>query len=391
VNLIWIMPAKGDVMRIVIIGAGVLGASTAFHLAGMGERVTIIDASLEGRATAAGAGIICPWVSAVDDPFFYRLYAKGGDYYPQLIAELADLGETETGYRQSGAMLVSGDAAQLDWLEHLARERSEPAMGEVSRISSKEAQALFPPLRAGLGGVFISGGGRVDGRSLTACLLRAAESRGAAILQGHAAVAAEAARVVGVDLAGERIPADCVVVTAGAWTDPVLRPLGLGLAVEPQRGQIVHLRLEGARTQDWPVILPPSSHYIVPFNSGRIVAGATRETGSGFDYRVTAAGQAEVLAEALGIAPGLGAATILETRVGFRPAAAEVRPVLGWMRDKAGLAVGTGLGAGGLTMGPFAGRVLAELVTGRPLSIDLAAFDPARLGTRGPEEPSRLR
>ena len=50
-------------MRIVIIGAGVLGASTAFHLAGMGARVTVVDANLEGRATAAGAGIICPWVS----------------------------------------------------------------------------------------------------------------------------------------------------------------------------------------------------------------------------------------------------------------------------------------------------------------------------------------
>jgi D-amino-acid dehydrogenase len=94
-NLIWIMPAKGGVMRIVIIGAGVLGASTAFHLAGMDAQVTIIDANLEGRATAAGAGIICPWVSGVGDPVFYRLYAKGGDYYPQLIADLADVGETE--------------------------------------------------------------------------------------------------------------------------------------------------------------------------------------------------------------------------------------------------------------------------------------------------------
>ncbi len=193
-------------------------------------------------------------------------------------------------------------------------------MGDVSRLSAKEAQALFPPLRAGLGGIFISGGGRVDGRSLTACLLRAAGSRGATILQGHAAVAVEAERVVGVDVAGERIPADCVVVTAGAWIGPGAAGVGPRLAVEPQRGQIVHLRLEGARTEDWPVILPPGSHYIVPFDSGRIVAGATRETGSGFDYRITAAGQAEVLAEALGIAPGLGVATVLETRVGFRPA-----------------------------------------------------------------------
>ncbi len=378
-------------MRIAIIGAGVLGASTAFHLAGVGAQVTIVDANLEGRATAAGAGIICPWVSGVDDPLFYRLYAAGGDYYPRLIADLADAGETETGYRRAGAMMVSGDIAQLDWLERMAGQRVEPAMGDVSRLSAKEAQALFPPLRAGLGGIFISGGGRVDGRSLTACLLRAAGYRGATILQGHAAVAVEAERVVGVDVAGERIPADCVVVAAGAWTDPVLRVLGLSLAVEPQRGQIVHLRLEGTRTEDWPVILPPGSHYIVPFDGGRIVAGATRETGSGFDYRITAAGQAEVLAEALGIAPGLGVATLLETRVGFRPAGVEVRPLLGWVRGIEGLAAGTGLGAAGLTIGPFAGRLLAELVTGRPQSIDLGAFGPMRHAVWGPGDPALLR
>jgi D-amino-acid dehydrogenase len=378
-------------MRIVIIGAGVLGSSTAFYLTGMGSRVTIVDANMEGRATAAGAGIICPWVSGVDDPIFYRLYAKGGDYYPLLIADLAAAGETETGYRRSGAMLVSGDTAQLDWLERMAGQRAEPAMGDVSRLSAKEAQALFPPLRAGLGGIFISGGGRVDGRSLTASLLRAAGSRGATILQGHAAVAVDADRVVGVDVAGERIPADCVVVTAGAWTDPVLRVLGLGLAVEPQRGQIVYLRLEGTRTEDWPVILPPSSHYIVPFDGGRIVAGATRETGSGFDYRITAAGQAEVLAEALGIAPGLGVAAVLETRVGFRPTGPEVRPLLGWVRGIEGLAAGTGLGAAGLTIGPFAGRLLAELVSRQAPSLDLGAFDPMRHAVWDPGDPALLR
>jgi D-amino-acid dehydrogenase len=174
-----------------------------------------------------------------------------------------------------------------------------------------------------------------------------------------------------------------VVVTAGAWTDPVLRVLGLGVPVEPQRGQIVHMRLEGIQTEDWPVILPPGSHYLVPFDGGRVVAGATRETGAGFDCRITAAGQAEVLAEALNIAPGLGVATLLETRVGFRPAGDEVRPCLGWVRGVEGLAVGTGLGAAGLTIGPFAGQLLADLVTRRPQSMDLGAFDPMRhMGSR---------
>jgi D-amino-acid dehydrogenase len=365
-------------MAIVIIGAGVLGASTAFHLAQAGESVIVIDAHLDGRATAAGAGIICPWISGVEDQAFYRLYASGGEYYPDLIMALAKAGETDLGYRRVGTLLVSNDRRELALLERMARQRASAVMGEVTSLSSDETRGLFPPLRPDFSGVHIAGGGRVDGRRLATGLLRAAESLGAKIMQGHAELAAEAQRVVGVDVDGERIPADRVIVTAGAWADQVLRPLGLDLQVEPQRGQIVHLQLDGVETQDWPVVLPPGSHYLVPFGSGRIVAGATRESGVGFDYRVTAAGQAEVLSEALRIAPGLGEARLVETRVGFRPTGIAVRPLLGWLPEIEGLAVGNGLGAAGLTIGPLAGRLLADLVTGQPSPMDLSPFDPAR-------------
>jgi D-amino-acid dehydrogenase len=226
--------------------------------------------------------------------------------------------------------------------------------------------------------VHVAGGARVDGRRLAAALLRAAGCLGATVMRGHAMPVAEAGRVVGVDVGGERVAADRVIVTAGAWADQVLRPLGVRLPVQPQRGQIVHLQLDTPDTGGWPVILPPGTHYIVPFDGGRIVAGATRETGTGFDYRVTAAGQAEVLSEALRIAPGLAAAALIETRVGFRPVGAEIRPLLGWVRGIEGLAVGNGLGAAGLTIGPLAGRLLADLVTGQTGLMDLTPFDPGR-------------
>ena len=365
-------------MRIVIIGAGVLGASAAFHLARAGADVTAVDAHLDGRATAAGAGIICPWVSGVEDQAFYRLYAGGGEYYRDLIAALTEAGETDLGYRKTGAMLVSDDDRELAWIERTARRRRVPAMEAVTRLSPREAQAVFPPLRRGLGAVHVAGGARVDGRRLAAALLRAAEACGATIRRGHAGLVVEQGRVAGVDLGVERIRAEQVILTAGAWVDEVLRLTGITLPIEPQRGQIMHLQLNGVETKDWPVILPPGNHYIVPFDGGRIVAGATRETGAGFDYRVTAAGQAEVLNEALRIAPGLGEGTMIETRVGFRPVGTGVRPLLGWMPEIEGLAIGNGLGAGGLTMGPFAGRLLADMVMGLPGLMDLSAFDPAR-------------
>ena len=280
-------------MQTVIVGAGVLGASAAYHLSRAGTPVVVVDAGLDGRATAAGAGIICPWVSGAQDEDFYRLYAAGGEYYADLIAQLATVGETELGYRRAGALLVARDAEELDWIERLAvrRRADAPAMGSIARVTPEQARALFPPLAPDFGGVHLTGGARVDGRLLAAALLRAARHHGATVLKGHAELLVEAGRIRGVEVRGERsgdqrsadrtspdrIPADRVILTAGAWVDQVLRPLGLALQIQPQRGQIVHLRLEGVATEDWPVILPPGSHYIVPFDGGRIVAGATRE------------------------------------------------------------------------------------------------------------------
>jgi D-amino-acid dehydrogenase len=374
-------------MRIVIVGAGVVGASAAFHLARSGVDVTIIDAQRDGRATAAGAGILCPWLTGSDDTDFYRLYAAGAAYYPNLTGLLADAGETDLGYRRCGALLVSADAEELDWSERLAlrRQTHAPAMGAVTRLSPPDARALFPPLRGDLGAIFIEGGARVDGRRLAAALLRAARRHGATVVQEHATVLATGGRVTGVEAGGARYSADAVLVCVGAWAMDVLRPLQADRPVQPQRGQIVHMRLEGTDTDTggWPIILPPGSHYLVPFEDGRLVAGATRETGSGFDYRVTAGGQAEVLAEALKIAPGLATATLVETRVGFRPVGPGVRPWLGWVPEVDGLAIGNGLGAAGLTIGPLAGRLLADLMTGQRSVLDLAPFDPAgRQGVR---------
>jgi D-amino-acid dehydrogenase len=146
--------------------------------------------------------------------------------------------------------------------------------------------------------------------------------------------------------------------------------------VEPQRGQIVHLSVPGADTDGWPSVLPAGPSYLVAFEDGRVVAGATRETGSGFDPRITAAGLHQVLTDALAVAPGLAAATVLETRVGLRPLPRRGLPVLGAVPGRPGWFVTAGFGAAGLTIAPVAGHALAQLVlTGRS-DLDLGTFSP---------------
>lgn len=101
-------------MRVLVVGAGILGASAAYHLASLGVQVDIVDESHQGKATMAGAGIICPWATKIDEPEWYRMYASGARYYETLIAGLTARGERDLGYGKVGALVVAEDPAELE-------------------------------------------------------------------------------------------------------------------------------------------------------------------------------------------------------------------------------------------------------------------------------------
>lgn len=367
-------------MRVVVVGSGIVGASCAYTACSLGAEVVLVDAGLPGQATAAGAGIVCPWWSELaGDPVWYEFACAAARYYPELVAELAGLGHADIGYRQVGALILAESAEQQEEArQRFLRQRpAAPEIGEIEALTGAEASRLFLGLSAERPAVFVGGAWRVDGRQVAAALARAAAGNGAVIRTGHAELARRSGRATGVTVGGELIEADAIVAAAGAWTNSFLPP-GV-TSVEPQRGQIAHFSVEPADTTGWPVVLPAGhGHYLVTFGDHRIVAGATRETGSGFDYRVTAGGLAQVVREALAMAPGLAYATHLETRVGFRPMSPDGRPVLGPVPGTEGLVVATGLGPTGLTMGPYAGAVAARVALAEPPGTDLAPFSPLR-------------
>lgn len=353
-------------MKAVVVGGGVLGASAAFHLRRRGAEVVLVDEEAEGRATSAGAGIVCPWSSRVEDPDHYRIACEAAAAYPELVAQLAECGEANPSYARIGALIAVADAAELDGHEARIRARAAvaPAAGAVTRLAPAEARALFPPLRADLGAVHIAGGARVDGRRLAAAMARAAERLGARRVRARAALDIAAGRVRGVTADGEAIGADAVLLCTGAWAPEILAPYGITLAVRPQRGQIIHLRIPHIAARHWPVMMPLTGFYMLTFDDDRIVIGATREEGTGFDHRITAGGLHQVLAESLAVAPGLASASLVEVRIGFRPMGPGWTPLLGPVPGIAGLFLGNGLGPNGLTIGPQAGRMLALAALG---------------------------
>jgi D-amino-acid dehydrogenase len=205
----------------------------------------------------------------------------------------------------------------------------------------------------------------------------AARKLGAEWRTGEAArVALDRDRVQAVQTPTTTIPCDGVVVAGGAWTTEVAAAFGLRSGVRPMRGQIVHLALD-ADTGRWPVLQPIRSHYVVPWPEGRLALGATVED-VGFDARATASGMRLLFSEGLRLCPGLGDATFLEVRVGLRPTSDDDLPVLGTVPGHDNVVVASGHGANGLLLGPVSGRVVADVVGGRPPPLDIDKFSPAR-------------
>lgn len=364
-------------MKVVVIGSGIVGASAAYYLARKKVDVTIVDNEHQGNATAAGAGVVSPWLSDRGD-LWYEIAKHGARYYHTLVSDLADDGETHTGYKKVGTLYVSKDEAELAEMCAALEEKKldAPEIGDIQLLSPEQARDKFPPLHEEFGAVFVSGGARVDGRLLRDALKRAAQKHHAKFIQGIAELVHQEHKVVGVKVNDKIIEADHVIVAAGVWAPELLAPLGVTLNIQPQRGQIAHITLPGMDTSNWPVISPGSSHYMVAFDDSRVVAGATREDGTGFDYRLTTGGVHEVLTEALSVAPGLSEGTLSELRIGFRPMGLSLSPLIGKVDQIEGLLVANGLGPSGLTMGPYVGKLVSQIVLGEDIELDLTPYDP---------------
>jgi len=366
---------------VIVVGGGIVGTSTAYHLARSGAQVMLIDQAQPGQATAAGAGIIAPGASFRPTAAFFPLAFPAVAYYEELLANLGEDGEHHTGYETVGLLHVATseeEATRLPLLFQLFVERRAAGvknLGDVRLLSDQEARRLFPALGIVYGAIHAPGAARLDGRLMRDALRGAAQLRGARIVTAEqpATLVREGKRITQVQVNGQSFSAESVVLATGAWSGQFAETLGVTLPVYPQRGQILHLQ-GPSEAGHWPIVVGFHSHYLLTFSDGRVVAGATREDHPGFDVRVTASGAREVLGEALRVAPGLADCTVHEIRVGLRPASPDGLPILGRVPQIENVFLATGHGASGLQLGPYSGVLVADLALGKTPALDLTPF-----------------
>jgi D-amino-acid dehydrogenase len=360
---------------VVVVGGGIVGSSLAYELVTAGASTVLVDSHEPGRATAAGAGILTPETNRHPDEAFFHFGMDAGRHYRSLVERLADDGITDTGYQTTGSILVAerpGDDAVMEEAVELVGRRS-PTL--VREIDPQEVGPLFPPLGPVRRALYNPAGCRVDGRVLNEALTRAAVSRGLRLV--HAGVTgidveASSSTARGVTTTDGVVAAGAVVVAAGAWSSELSSTLGVTIPVTPLKGQIVHLVLPHTDSRHWAIVQPVLGFYLVPWPDGRVACGGTMEAAAGFDHRPTADGLHQLLREGLRSAPGLAQATVVEVRVGSRPATPDDRPILGRLPGWDNVYVASGHGAEGLLLGPYSAKLVASAALGTECSADPA-------------------
>jgi glycine oxidase len=371
--------------RVVVIGAGVIGLGIAWRLAARAA-VTVFDRGKAGAgASHAAAGMLAACAEA--EPGEETLVALGRESqrrWPAFAEELERTTGVDVELRTEGTLVVALTADDqatiahhlefqrqlalpLEWLSAAATRAREP------RLAGKIAGALFSPEDH-----------QVDNRKLAHALRIAAEQAGVDIRE-HQPVkefVVQGGQARGVVLNdGTSVPADIVVLAAGAWSrgigglPPDRRP-----PVRPIKGQMLALRMDPAAPLLSHVLWAPGV-YLVPRRDGRLIVGATVEE-KGFDDTITAGGLLTLLEAAWRAIPAVEELPVDEIWVGHRPGSRDDAPILG-PGPLAGLFYATGHHRDGILLAPVTADAMARLILDDVVEpaikpFGLERFQPAR-------------
>jgi D-amino-acid dehydrogenase len=281
-----------------------------------------------------------------------------------------------------GLIQLSTSEGEDEWLAKGADLADRRSPGVVAAIDPEEAARMFPPLGPVRGALFNPRAARIDGRRATAAIEKAASKRGLRRVDGEvSSMKLEGDRAVGVESDAGSVAAGSVAIAGGAWSARFAEQLRVNLPIGPMKGQIIHMTLPGVQTGKWPIVQPVFSHYLVPWQGGRVACGGTLEADAGFDTSPTAGGVYELLREGLRTAPGLAGATVSEVRVGLRPASKDDRPVLGRLDEWSNVYVATGHGTGGLLLGPYSALLVTDNIVSGDVPEQIADLSSGRFAT----------
>jgi sarcosine oxidase subunit beta len=355
---------------IVIIGAGAIGSSIAYHLARRGARDVVVlerETVGSGSTSKAAGGIRVQFSTRVEVEFSLR----GIEFFKRFEDEMG----VPCDYRQEGYLILLFDEADL------ARYRKSAALqtslgAEVHIIKPDEARAIVPELN--VDDVLAAAWGPMDGHASPNDVVQAyaarARERGVRILEGTPATAIELEgdRVTAVLTPEGRIETPLVVNAAGPQAPLIARMVGREIPVDPRRRHIfVTDEFAGVR-HPMPLVIDRKTGFYCRSEQGQVLmsagdVGAETEFSASVDWSMLG----ETVDKAVRRIPALEGASIRHAWAGLRPLTPDEHAILDWSPDLRGLYLAVGFCGHGFQHSPAAGQVVSEILTGAPPSIDI--------------------
>lgn len=349
-------------MHVIVIGAGIIGLSTAWNLRCLGAAVTIVDPAPAAGASHAAAGMLAPAAEVVwGQTPLYPLMQSSAELYPDFAAALARESGHDLGYSTSETLVCAGDRADLASLRELV-DLQRSAGFAAGLITGSSARDLEPSLAPGVcGAVRIPGDHSIDPRRVTTALVSLLSE---SIIRARAhSLLRSGDRTIGVRLDdGTDLRADQIVVAAGTSCNDIS-----GVPRLPLRkvwGEVIRLQapahLRPLLTRTIRGLVNARPVYVVPRPDGELVLGATsREDGRS---QTSAGGVHQLLRDAERLVPGILDCDITDITTRARPGSPDDVPIIG--RSDPGCVVSTGYFRHGILLAPVGARLTADLVWG---------------------------
>ncbi|MFZ4301763.1 NAD(P)/FAD-dependent oxidoreductase [Streptomyces cinereoruber] len=361
-------------MKVVVVGAGIVGAACAFHAAAAGLDVTVLDRGPVGAGTTSrGEGNIL--LSDKEPGPELELARLSRDLWDEAGEEL---GPETVELEAKGGLVVASTPEALGALHAFAARQ---AGAGVRTVAVERVGELEPHIAPGLpGGVHYPQDAQVQPVLAAAALLRAAVRHGARTHTGEAAAAVTGAggRITGVRTAdGTVLAADAVVNAAGTWGGEVGRRLGAPIEILPRRGFVLvteplpPMIRHKVYSADYVANVASSdegletSCVVEGTRAGTILIGASRER-VGFDTTMNPAVVTVLAARACRLFPFLRDVHLIRAYRGFRPYCPDHLPVVGPDPRVPGVLHACGHEGAGIGLAPGTGALVTAHLLGRP-------------------------
>lgn len=366
-----------ETAEVIVVGAGVQGASLAFHLAKRGARVLVLEReSVAAGATGRSSGFVRMHYDLASDA---RLAWTSFPYFEDWAGMVGhgDCGFVRTGFLQiMPADLADNVRANIEIQQGIGIDTGMVSPGDVARlvpgaVVDDVSTAIFEPRS-----------GYADPSGTAAGFLAAARALGARVVQDCPATAVLVAGdvVVGVDTARGRFGAPVVVDVAGAWSAPLARTVGVEIPVESWRHDTAYFGLPGDRAPDFPIVIDEINEvYFRPEGSETMLVGLEggNEVGGSPDRPLSLARSdlvEEMVRRVCARVPWMADGTLRTSHGGQDGITPDQRAILGQAGPE-GFYLACGFSGTGFKTAPAIGQCLTELILdGRATTVDIAGY-----------------